>query len=98
MIRLKEQLRDVVAAGHPVDDMQRTIALRGLIPKNLVGHPDDLEDSTSTHEAKLRWVGRHIERAHVKAMPGLWAKARGLTDVAQSGGPAPAGGSGGQQG
>ena len=29
LIRLKGQLRDVIAAGHPVDDTQKVIMLRG---------------------------------------------------------------------
>ena len=54
LLRLKEQLRDVVVAGHPVDDIQRTIALRGIIPESLLGRRDDLEDIDITYEAKLR--------------------------------------------
>ena len=30
LIRLKEQLRDLVAAGHTLDETQRVIALRGI--------------------------------------------------------------------
>ena len=45
LIRLKEQLRDVAAAGHPVDDTQRVIVLRGLLPKALSDRLDDIEDT-----------------------------------------------------
>ena len=49
LLRLKEQLRDVVAAGHPVDDTQRVIALRGLLPRPLLdrlgGDPKDAHDN-----------------------------------------------------
>eukprot|EP00969_Alexandrium_andersonii_P258962 11450134-Alexandrium_andersonii.AAC.1 len=32
LLRLKEQLRDIELPGRPLDDSQRAIALRGLLP------------------------------------------------------------------
>ena len=35
LLKLKEQLRDITAAGHPLDETQRAIAPRGILPKSL---------------------------------------------------------------
>ena len=59
LLRLKEQLRDAVAAGHPVDDMQRVVALRALLPKSRLGRLGDLED---THPPMRRSFGRSSTR------------------------------------
>ena len=58
LLRLKEQLRDVVVAGHALGDTQCTIALRGIIPRGLLERLDGVEDHHPTCEATLRWVGR----------------------------------------
>jgi len=42
LLRLKEPLRDVVAAGHPIDGTQRVIALRGILPRARLGRLRDL--------------------------------------------------------
>ena len=65
--------------------MQRTIALRGLLPNNIGGCLGDLEGSTPACEEKLRGVECHIERALVQATADLRDKARGLGEVDQSG-------------
>eukprot|EP00969_Alexandrium_andersonii_P204279 9026563-Alexandrium_andersonii.AAC.1 len=36
LFRLKEQLRDIGSPRHPLDDAQRAIALRGLLPQALL--------------------------------------------------------------
>ena len=41
LLELKEQIRDVAAAGHPLDDTQRFIALRGILPTTLLNRLDD---------------------------------------------------------
>ena len=70
-----------MAAGHPVDDTQRVIMLRGLLPKSLLGRLGDLEDTHATYGAKLRWVERQLERDHAKAMADLRTKTNGLKEV-----------------
>ena len=92
LLRLREQLRDVVAAGHPVDDLQRTIALRGILPKALLDRLDDLEDTLGTFDLKLKWVERQIDRAHVKSLTEQRSRTRGLNEVTPAGLPAIAGG------
>ena len=66
LLRLKDQLRGIEATGHTVDEALRTIALRGLVPKALLERMGDLEDSRATYDAKLRWVERQVEKAHVE--------------------------------
>ena len=49
--------------GAPMYDMQKVIALRGIIPKELLDRADDTEDSLRSYAQKLRWAERQIERA-----------------------------------
>ena len=58
LISLKEQIREVTTAGHPLDDTQKEIALKGLLPKALLDRLDDLEETHTDFELKLRWVER----------------------------------------
>ena len=77
LIRLKEQLRGVVAAGRPADETQRVIMLRGRLPQALLDRPDDLEDSHATHDLKLRCVERQLGRYHVKTRTDLRSTSSG---------------------
>ena len=81
LLRLKEQLRDIVAAGHPLDETQRVIALRGILPKALSDRLDDLEaieSVPSSFDMKLKWVERQLERAQVRATLGARTDGEGL--------------------
>eukprot|EP00969_Alexandrium_andersonii_P064057 2821306-Alexandrium_andersonii.AAC.1 len=46
------------SSGRPVDDAQRAIALRGLLPQALLDCLGDLEDALNAAELKLKWVER----------------------------------------
>ena len=70
-------MRGIEASGQPVDETQRTIALRGIIPLDLLGRLDDLEDNLVSFDSKIRWVERQVEKAHVKRLTDLREKDRG---------------------
>ena len=77
---MKEQLRDVVVAGHPAGETQRVIALRGILPNCRVDGADDLEGLSPmhfTHDIQFEWIGRQIARAHVKATIEAGSKGQG---------------------
>ena len=69
LLRLKEQLRDITAAGHPIDATQKTIALRGLLPKTLLDRLDDLD--ALRHDKPLATVRRqpHLENVPAYLKP-----------------------------
>eukprot|EP00969_Alexandrium_andersonii_P077796 3431588-Alexandrium_andersonii.AAC.1 len=45
LLRLKGQLRGIKSPGHLLDDAQRAIALRGLLPQPLLDRLGDIEDT-----------------------------------------------------
>ena len=53
LLRLGEQLRDTRAAGHPLGETQRVIALRGILPQTLLGRLGDLESLEPAHSPTL---------------------------------------------
>ena len=81
LISLKEQIREVTTAGHPLDDTQKEIALKGLLPKALLDRLDDLEETHTSFELKMRWVERQVEKAHLKALTEARGRTRGVHEV-----------------
>eukprot|EP00969_Alexandrium_andersonii_P045978 2017663-Alexandrium_andersonii.AAC.1 len=70
LLWLKGQLRGTESPGHPIDDAQHAIALQGLLPQPLLDRLDDIEDDLNAFELELKWVGRQVERGHVRALTG----------------------------
>ena len=74
-----------------MDDTQRVIALRALLPPALLNSMDDVEDRLTTFDEKMRWAGRQVERAHVKNLTEGRPKPSGINEVSHPGGLATAG-------
>ena len=81
-LRLKEQLRGAVAAGHALGDAQCTLAPRGILPRSMPGRLGDAEDHHAAYKAKMRWAEQQVERARAKALTEQRTTASGLNELA----------------
>ena len=68
LIDLQDEIRQIKAGCHAVDDSFCELAFRAILPAELERRMDDHEESIPTYALKFKWVDRQATRAHTRAL------------------------------
>ena len=82
LIDMRELIREVELAGHPLSDLQRVMALKGLLPLPMLHDLENLEDRLyPTYREKEAWVRKRVENEHVRDLLAANDRRRGLGEL-----------------